>query len=493
MSWPRSRSGSYPPRRSQRDVSPPPALLLCSSPPSQSTPLRVFGTEITNHVPLSLPPPTSSSITAAPLDGATVDAAGTRTLLGLTPSCSWLAGDPYRCDSSRSGCVEHIPSLEFLLGAFSGVHKREGPPPQAGVRLPSSGSSDVSFGILLPLQTARGGGESHFEPTVGGASAQTGASMPPAPNAKRRPRNGDSEDEGGPTGPCSGRQAKRQRSERAVAGGVAGAFSATAPLPGRSASPAEEVGVGGRSGAGRICGGDEADERHARSALRTFFSEDGGDAHDFLTPMSTRLLCLPPVAPAPRPPSQHIHARACRPASLLDREHATPTWQVLTSAPTLPEEEGGEFARLGSTSGSTAMFSPARGNVLLRSAVDSTVIHSPLTLDDISPILCLSGEWLERCRMSAMARDRHSSAEVDDEERRADDTFVSTALSTPPRSFRVLTPAESSGDEEDVRSAAPDLHPQRSADSAGFVHTEVLRLLTSACEDVDDNLPLWPG
>ncbi|KAG5498440.1 hypothetical protein JIQ42_03246 [Leishmania sp. Namibia] len=491
MSWPRSRSGSYPPRRSQRDVSPPPALLLCSSPPSQSTPLRVFGTEITNHIPTSLPPPTSSSITAAPLDGATaalceatVDAARTRTLLGLMPSCSWLADDPYRCDSSRSGGVEHIPSLEFLLGAFSGVHKREGPPPQAGFCLPSSGSSDVSSGILLPLQTAGGWGQSRFEPAVGGSSAQTEASMPPAPNAKRRPRNGDSEGEGGPTGPCSlGRQAKRQRSERATAGGVAG----------RSASPAEEVGVGGRSVAGRICGGDEADERHARPALRTFVSEDGGDAHGFLTPMSTKLLCLPPVARAPRPPSQHIHARACRPASLLDREHATPTWQVLTSAPTMPEEEGGGFARLGSTSGSTAMFSPARGNVLLRSAVDSTVIHSPLTLDDISPILCLSGEWLECCRMSAMARDGHSPAEVDDEEPRADDAFVSTALSTPPRSFRSLTPAESGGDEEDVRSAAPDLHAQRSADNAGFVHTEVLRLLTSTCEDVDDNLPRWPG
>ncbi|KAG5475195.1 hypothetical protein CUR178_04646 [Leishmania enriettii] len=381
MSWPRSRSGSYPPRRSQRDVSPPPALLLCSSPPLQSTPSRVFGTEITNHMPLSLPPPTSSSITVAPLDGAAVDAARTRTLLGLTPSCSWLADDFYRCDSSRSGGVEHIPSLEFLLGAFSGVQEREGPPSQAGVRLPSSGSSDVSSGFLLPLQTAGGGCQSRFEPAVGGASAQTEASMPPAPNAKQRPRSGHSEDEGGPTGPCSlGRQAKRQRSERVVAGGVAGAFSATAPLPGRSASPAEEVGVGGRSGGGRISGGDEADERHARPALRTSFSEDGGDAHGFLTPMSTKLLCLPPVALVPRPPSQHIHARACRPASLLDREHATPTWQVLTSAPTMPEEEGGGFARLGSTPGSTTMFSPARGNVLLCSAVDSTVIHSPLTL-----------------------------------------------------------------------------------------------------------------
>lgn len=241
-------------------------------------------------------------------------------------------------------------------------------------------------------------------------------------------------------------------------------------------------------GADSICGGGDVD---VRPALHAFSSEDDGDPWSarggvcgFLTPLSTKLLCLPPVALTPLPPSQHLHTRACRPASLLDREHAVPAWQVLASAPTTAEEEQREgLGRVASTSSNTTLYTPARGNVHIRSAVDDAIVYSPLTLDDISPILCLSEERLAHRRMRVVECDRRPSAEVDDEEHWADEAFAAPSPSTPPHPFRALTPAESRGDEEDMSGIAPDLPSQYPAGSARFLHEEALRLLTVTCED----------
>ncbi|CBZ35687.1 hypothetical protein, unknown function [Leishmania donovani] len=260
----------------------------------------------------------------------------------------------------------------------------------------------------------------------------------------------------------------------------------------------QEGGMRDPSGADSICGGGDVD---VRPTLHTLSSEDDGDPWSarggvcgFLTPLSTKLLCLPPVALMPLPPSQHLHARACRPASLLDREHAVPAWQVLASASTAAEEEQREgVGRVASTSSNTTLYTPARGNVHLRSAVDDAIVYSPLTLDDISPILCLSEERLAHRRMRVVECDRRPSAEVDDEEHWADEAFAATSPSTPPRPFRALTPAESRGDEEDISGMAPDLPTQYPAGSVCFLHEEALRLLTFTCEDEHDHLLQRPG
>ncbi|KAG5474513.1 hypothetical protein LSCM1_03299 [Leishmania martiniquensis] len=504
MPRPRRRSGSYPPRGPSRGAPPTPTRLRCRSPASQSPPLRLFGAEITNRLATPPAPQGLLSITDAPPDAATatlcrvaVAAPQAHAPLEPTPLCSWRTAGPHRIHSGRSGGVQHLPSLESLLGAMSGVTKREGQPlltddPPCS-RSSSSDRSDASFGILLPMETVVGGAQWLFEPARSGASAQTEVSTQPARDAKRLLRDSDFEDGGGRAAPpSSSPQAKRQRVEGAAVDGPTGAFRATRPLPERPISPVEEGDVRVRSGEGAICGGGGGSAgSDAEPALLAYPSEDRVRACGFLTPVSKKLLCLPA---APLPPSQHIHARACRPASLLDREHATPSWQVLTSAPTmLEEEEGDGLTPLVSTSSNTALLSPARCNVLLRNAVDSSIIYPLQTLDDISPILCLSAERLERRRMSAVTCGQHLPTEMEDEERRACDAFVPAALSAPYLPCRALIPAEGGDDNEDMRGAATNLPTQRSAESASFVHEEALRLLTATCKGAGDDSLQWTG
>ncbi|CAJ1044530.1 hypothetical protein NXY56_004534 [Leishmania guyanensis] len=473
MSRPRGDSGYDPLPGSQCEASPPLSVLLCRSQRSPSTPLRVFGSEITNRLPTPPPPRISSSsplTAAAPLCAATatlcsvaIDAPLSYAPPGPASSSSWLEVDPYCCPSNRGDVVEPSLSYETLLGAKGSACPRQGPFPLAGVGSRSSGNSTNS---RVTLQTVGGGDQSCLELPHCSMSGQAETSMPSALSAKRRLRDGGTENSDGQAGPRSSwPHVKRQRGEEAANSGLTGAFSATAPLPRLPAPPMRTGGVGVPGGADSICCGGDVD---ARLSLVTSSSEYDGDPWDprrgacgFLTPVSTKLLSLPPVALVPLPPSQHLHARVCRPASLLDKEHAAPAWQVLTSGPAATEEEEEGLVHLVSTSRSTTLFSPARGNVLLCNAVDGAISYSPLTLDDISPILCLSEERLEHCRMSAVACDRHPSAEVDDE--------------------------------ESMGGVAPDLSTQCFTGSARFVHEEALRLLTATCEDAEGALLQWPG
>lgn len=100
-SW-RARSGSHPLSASQREVSPPPLMPACASQPSQGTPLRVFGSDITNHSPT--PPPAPALAQAEELHS----------------GCE--------CGTSDAAC---LPSFEALLQALADARRRRHSPQPA--------------------------------------------------------------------------------------------------------------------------------------------------------------------------------------------------------------------------------------------------------------------------------------------------------------------------------------------------------------------------
>ncbi|KAG5500596.1 hypothetical protein JKF63_03691 [Porcisia hertigi] len=478
MSWTRDEGDSYPLPRPQRDASPPPELRRCTSQPAPSTPMRVFGSEITNRIPTLSPPqssPSPSPVVTETLRAMIVDVSLAHAPLAPTSSFIRSEADSCQLHSSRDDKVSYIPSYETLLGAISNARTRQGSPSVEDIPSSSASSSDHHPGSLVRMSTARVGGGLCLAPIHAVVDAQKVFSVPPESCVKRVIRGCDTEDETYRTDLRSSRpQAKRRRGE-----------GATASLPPCPPFPVQGGGVGDPGAADGMCVGNDADV--ISCLVSSSESNVGGSAtrrgvDGFPTPVSTKMAFPLAAAPAPLLQSRRLHMRTCCPASLLDREYVVPLWQRMTPVPVTTTGKIEGPGQLGLTPSNTTLCFPARGNVLLCNEVDDSIVYSPRTLDDITPILSLSEDRLEWRPKSAAACTRHSLTEVKDEGQRLVERSVAAAPCTSPRPLCALTLDTGDAKEESAGGTAPRIPTQCFTDSPAFIHEEVLRFLTASSE-----------
>ncbi|KPA85132.1 hypothetical protein ABB37_01517 [Leptomonas pyrrhocoris] len=407
MSWMRSRSQQQNLPGSQRETSPLPAPCSLSQ-TSQSSTTRVLGADITNRSPT--PPPPSLLISKA---------------VARTRSAALTTSPP------SSSSTVRWPIRQTETFPCSSPHDHGGD---------ASDSARTAVPFVLPsydtFLDALGGGRSEAEELHLPATRRR--SRPPAATellTAEKDNNGDSQ---------SDPQERREEEEKASLGQSSTQFAAKTvqengtpdqqPVKrarlhsnthGRASSPTCQ-----RNETCRECASNATEtgksllsaEVSWKTHTRTETSGGDNSANNCFTSVSTNmplcssLYCERVFSPAPTsnaecasfdpykerqsgvpvavppsstwatsalstlPSSRRGLAHLCMPARLLDVE--VPSWQVMTAAAVNTDEP----------TAVSAVTPQGHRRMRIVNSVDSTIVYSPGSLEDISPILCLSDE-----------------------------------------------------------------------------------------------------
>ena len=375
MSWMRSRSQQPNLLGLQRETSPLPAQ--CSrSQASRGSATRVLGADITNRSPT--PPPSQSLESAmdtksqhhSPTFPSSIAAVNGPTsaddAVSSLPHCG-LVGSDTNNEEMRAAALLLLPSCKTYLNAMEGGTRDEDTSPQ-WMRRRSRSSEIVAA-------TNWEGGENHDAEWPDEENTkmmewkeemQLDAIAPP-----RHTHNAIGVDLPPP------RKRARQQQQQHEMPAISDAYDALV----------ENTLTACRA-------------THGEAAYNSCSSSPSSNA--FLTPISTNLLlthsltdadcghaanqgplllCVPPSPP----PLISGPAHLCMHARLLDA--STPSWQMMTAA---PSKADAQVELLSATP-------QGERHMRILNAVDRTIVYSPESLEDISPIPCLSDDSAVRC------------------------------------------------------------------------------------------------
>lgn len=404
MSWllggPQQPGGS----QSQRELSPPPTL--CSQPhTSQSSAPRVVGADITNRSPTPTPalhPSVKSVASVSPASPSTA-----RALKPVYDTRRERQRDLLGCETAFNSDEDFCSVACFVVPSHETFfHAMVSPSSQQARRRSRSMDAAIPLQSAAPVSraTARGGDWRRWT-DVGDEKAPEGDSDGVVQPLKRaRPQANAAAASQQALFAISDSEAPKDASRSTVLDGCASGQKKKSVASSGFFTPISTNLLLLSTGSSNKPSVAESTSTTAIAATRprspewsfgeVYAEEQHGDRSRRLRTPS------PPSIPTSSGTTPNMQngsvAHLCQPARLLDT--TTPCWQVLTAVAATASTAGPHDELL-----ATARRGGRRVRIV--SAVDSTVVYSPGSLEDISPICCLSEDRSMPWRSGAQAWD----------------------------------------------------------------------------------------